>query len=216
MLNEKKVYDVLAKIESMNETWSTELTEEQDKQHSFGRIRTQNNILKLWSVGHQTGQLLKFLVIASQAKTILELGCSSGYSALWLSLGAAITGGYVHTTEIFDRKIALAKQHFKEAGVENCIHLHEGEITSTLKNWQSGLIDFVLMDADISNYVTYFDYLLPLLSPHAIIVVDNADTHETYLKDFYKAVLETKQFSIDKLSVDHGLYLIAKRMSKNG
>ena len=210
MLNEKTVYDVLKKIESMNEAWSTALTPEQAKQHSFGRIRTQNEIVKLWSVPHTTGQLLKFLVMASRAKTILELGCSAGYSTLWLALGAAVTGGHVHTTELFDKKIALATQHFQEAQAEDFITLHQGKITHTLRHWSHGALDFVFMDADIANYVTYLDYLLPLLSPHAIIVMDNADTHEDYLKPFYQKVVETKKFLIDKISIDHGLYLLAK------
>jgi len=46
-----------------------------------------------------TGEFLSVLVRAAAARRILEIGTSNGYSTLWLSEGAAATGGSVTTVE---------------------------------------------------------------------------------------------------------------------
>lgn len=211
MIIQPKVYSVLEKIESLNQNWHYELSEEQSQQHSFGRIRSlEHKEVKLWAVPRTVGQMLKCLILARNAKTILELGCSSGYSTLWLAMGAVTTQGHVYTTEIFDEKVQLAKKHFQKAELDQYITIYQQDIIKTLQKWQHNSIDFLFMDADIANYVYYFDYLLPLLSEHAIVAIDNAISHENYLRAFYEKIVESKKFIMEILPIGDGLCVLRK------
>src|SRR4026209_528522 len=44
-------------------------------------------------VAEEDGRFLRVLVAARGAKSILEIGAASGYSGIWLGLGARETGG---------------------------------------------------------------------------------------------------------------------------
>lgn len=204
----EKIKTVLTTIETMNKQWSLELDPEQANRHSYGRIRTQNNEVKLWAVPRTTGQLLKFFVTAIKAKIVLELGCSAGYSTLWLAMGAMITNGHIYTTEIFDEKVKLAKENFIASDLDKYITVYQQDIIETLTNWQHGKIDFLFMDADIPRYPEYLDKIIPILSQNGIIIIDNAVTHENYLSPFYEKIDKLGLFNREVLAIDHGLCLI--------
>src|SRR5262245_18220084 len=60
----------------------------------------------LLAVGRGTGTLLNLLAKSLKARSILELGTSYGYSAVWLAEAARETGGKVTTTELVPEKSA--------------------------------------------------------------------------------------------------------------
>ena len=49
---------------------------------------------RLRAISPEVGAFLRLLVEATAARTIVEVGTSSGYSSLWLALGARRTGGH--------------------------------------------------------------------------------------------------------------------------
>src|SRR5215831_1846116 len=51
------------------------------------------------AISEEDGRFLRVLVAARSAKSVLEIGGASGYSAIWLGLGARETGGRVVTIE---------------------------------------------------------------------------------------------------------------------
>ena len=52
----------------------------------------------------ESAQLISQLIRMQQAKSILEIGTSTGYSTLWLAEAAQATGGQVITVEIDAKK----------------------------------------------------------------------------------------------------------------
>jgi hypothetical protein len=72
---------------------------------------------RLRAITPDVGQLLLTLALAVDARRIVEVGTSSGYSTLWLALAAQRNGGRVTTFEIDPAKVALATSTFSEAGV---------------------------------------------------------------------------------------------------
>src|SRR6476659_5011748 len=63
----------------------------------------------LLSVGPATGQLINLLAKETNAKTILEVGSSYGYSTVWLAEAARHTGGKVISLEIHAEKQKQAR-----------------------------------------------------------------------------------------------------------
>ena len=54
---------------------------------------TTNNLLselektqkEFWNIARETGALLHYLIISTEAKSVLEIGTSNGYSGIWLT-----------------------------------------------------------------------------------------------------------------------------------
>ncbi len=115
------------------------------------------------------GRVLRQLVEASGAKCVVEVGTSSGYSTIWLALGARATGGRVITHEINPKMIALARANFKKAGVDDIITIVKGDAHETIKQLK-GPIGVVFLDAEKKGYVDYLAKLLPLVRPGGLIL----------------------------------------------
>ncbi len=150
-----------------------------------------NNIKKAqihvrsWHVPPATAKFLHTLVQDTQAKQILELGTSAGYSTLWLTHAAKQNSGHVDTIEYFEPKATVAQEHFIEANLAEYITLHNDTILNVLKSWEKD-IDFIFMDADRGNYDEYFYYLYPALKKGGMIVVDNAGNYRDRMVRFLK------------------------------
>jgi predicted O-methyltransferase YrrM len=124
------------------------------------------------SVPPEDGKALRLLTEAAGAKTVVEIGTSTGYSGLWLCLALQGTGGRLITFEIDPGRAAAARKNFQQAGVDAMVTVVEGDAhqkVATLK----GPIDVVFLDADKEGYVDYLRKLLPLVRPGGLLMAHN-------------------------------------------
>ena len=70
------------------------------------------------------GRVLRQLVEASGAKCVVEIGTSSGYSTIWLAMGARAAGGRVITHEIDPEMIKIAQANFKLDSANSLLQDH--------------------------------------------------------------------------------------------
>lgn len=127
---------------------------------------------RLRAVGPASGQLLNLLARGLVRPTILELGTSYGYSAIWLAEAARATGGRVITMELDDYKSAFAREMAEEAGLAAQIDFQVGDAVALIEALPAG-IDFVLVDLWKDLYVPCLEAFFPKLNTGAIIVADN-------------------------------------------
>jgi caffeoyl-CoA O-methyltransferase len=121
--------------------------------------------------GTVEGRLLEFLVFATGARRVLELGTYSGYSAI--SMAAALPeGGRIDTCEVDEQHAEVARRYIEEAGFSDRITIHLGPALGTLSRLE-GDLDLVFLDADKENYVNYYEAVLPRLSARGLIAADN-------------------------------------------
>ena len=117
------------------------------------------------------GRFLEFLVSATGARRVLELGTYSGYSAI--SMAAALPAeGRIDTCEVEEEHAAVARRYIAEAGLSDRITIHLGPALETIGRLEGGF-DFVFIDADKENYVNYYEAVLPRLTESALIAADN-------------------------------------------
>jgi len=121
------------------------------------------------NVTAREGRVLRQLTEAVGAKRVVEVGTSSGYSTIWLALGVRAAGGKVFTHEIDPEKIKLARENFKQAGVDDLITLIAGDAHETVKQHQEP-IDVIFLDAEKKGYIDYLKKLLPLVRPGGLIL----------------------------------------------
>lgn len=132
------------------------------------------------------GRLLRILAEATNAKNVVEIGTSNGYSALWLCLGLQTTGGKLFTHEINPETAALARENFKLAGVDHMVTVVEGDAHETVTRLK-GPIDILFIDADKPGYPDYLNKLLPLVRPGGLILADNV-SRPSPSPEFLKAI----------------------------
>lgn len=131
--------------------------------------------------GKIQGHFLSFISMMLQPRTILEIGTFTGYSALCLAKGLS-EGGVLHTIELREADAETAKKNFSQFNTNKQVTLYCGnalDIIPTLScDW-----DLVLIDADKTAYIDYYEMLVPRLSERGIIIADNVLFHGQVLED---------------------------------
>jgi caffeoyl-CoA O-methyltransferase len=133
------------------------------------------------SVPMQDGRALRLLAEAAGAKSVVEIGTSTGYSGLWFCLALQTTGGHLTTFEIDHGRATMARGHFKEAGVDNLVTIVEGDAHQNLAKLK-GAVDLAFIDADKDGYMDYLNKVLPLVRPGGLILAHNVDMVLDYVK----------------------------------
>lgn len=124
------------------------------------------------NVPEADGRILHDLIVKNKFKSALEIGTSTGHSAIWMGWALRKTGGKLLTLEIDEGRLQQAVLNFKEAGVAEQIearladaHVEVGKLT--------GPYDFVFIDADKDWYTNYARAIISLLTPTGCIVAHN-------------------------------------------
>lgn len=167
------------------------------------------------------GQVLSFISELMKPKNILEIGTFTGYSAICLSKGLQ-SSGELHTIENREIDALTAQSNFSIFKNKNQIHLHLGnalEIIPKLnKKW-----DLVFIDADKTNYINYYNLVLPRLKKNGLIIADNVLFHGQVFEKVITgknaiAINEFNEFVLNDiktqqiiLSIRDGLMFIKKK-----
>jgi predicted O-methyltransferase YrrM len=117
------------------------------------------------------GRFLELLVHGIQARRVLELGTYSGYSSLSMAAGLP-EGGRIDTCEVDETHAEVARRYIARSQHADRITVHLGPALETIERLE-GEFDFVFIDADKENYVSYYEAVLPRLSAHGLIAADN-------------------------------------------
>jgi caffeoyl-CoA O-methyltransferase len=124
------------------------------------------------NVPPQDGRLLRLLAETMNARNIVEIGTSTGYSGIWFGMALQKTGGKLTTFEIDAQRAATARANFKRAGMADIITLVEGDAHDKAKQLK-GPIDILFLDADKEGYIDYLSKLMPLIRPGGLIIGHN-------------------------------------------
>lgn len=140
---------------------------------------------RMLAITKETGELLNMILRLKNAKNILEIGTSTGYSTIWCAEAIYEQSGKIITIENNPEKIKRANENFQNAQISDIITIKEGnaiDILNELKRDKKNheFYDFVLIDADKENIIKYFDLILPMVSIGGVIVTDNMLHPEKY------------------------------------
>jgi predicted O-methyltransferase YrrM len=154
----------------------------------------------------EDGRLLRLLTETTNAKNVVEIGTSNGYSGLWFLMALQKTGGHLTTYEIDRDRADQALANFKRAGVEKDVTLVFGNAHEKLAELKlDGAIDIIFLDADKDGYIDYLEQLLPKLREGGLVVAHNMNTRQAHLP-FVEAItgnpkLETLFLHMDQAGV---------------
>jgi caffeoyl-CoA O-methyltransferase len=188
----------------------------------YERLRQETYATVKWpgmQVGPMEGRLLNLLARLTAAKLAVEVGTFTGYSALSIAEGLP-EGGRLITCDINPATNEIARRYFSDAPWGHKIEPRLGPALDTLKQIDSA-VDFAFIDADKTNYVNYWEALVPKLRPGGLIVADNVlwggkvlapsseDDHA--IVNFNKHVTADSRVEHVMLTVRDGMTLARKR-----
>jgi predicted O-methyltransferase YrrM len=180
---------------------------------AFGRAndaRVADRSQKMLNITPDTGEFLSILVRLQPAKRVLEIGTSNGYSTLWLADAVSGTDGIVETVERNPEKVRLARVNFERSGLSRFISLVEADAAEVLAAATDSTYDFVFLDSERTEYLSWRPHILRVLRPGGLVVCDNAISHKHELEEFTAAVRRTPSCSMCLVPVGKGELLILK------
>ncbi len=128
---------------------------------------------KFVALDRDKAELVYALARATGAREVVEAGTSFGVSTLYLAAAVHDNGGgRVITCDIEPAKVAVARDHFAQAGLDSVVETRVGDIRQTLTGL-SHTVDVLLLDiwAPITGDV------IALVGPHlrlgGVVVADN-------------------------------------------
>lgn len=108
------------------------------------------------------GQILHDIIVENGYTRALEIGTSTGHSAIWIAWALSKTGGKLITVEIDEDRYNEALQNFEEAGLSEYIDARLADAHELVPELE-GPFDFVFSDADKEWYTNYFKAVDPKL-----------------------------------------------------
>jgi predicted O-methyltransferase YrrM len=141
----------------------------------------------LLAVSEEDGRFLRVLVAARSAKSILEIGAASGYSGIWLGLGARESRGKVVAIEYDPKRAKEAKTNVQKAGLTDVVTVIEGDAFKEIPKLQ-GTFDLVFLDAWKPDYKRFFDMVYPRLEPGGVFLAHNVINKASEMEPFLKTI----------------------------
>jgi predicted O-methyltransferase YrrM len=127
-------------------------------------------------IAPEQGPLLALLIELIGAKNGIEIGTFTGYSSLWVASAMPADGNLI-CCDVSEEYTNLARKYWEKTGLAEKIDLRIGPAADTLQQlldggW-AGIVDYAFIDADKSNYDTYYESCLKLVRRGGLIAIDN-------------------------------------------
>jgi caffeoyl-CoA O-methyltransferase len=116
------------------------------------------------NVPEADGRALHDLILEKRYTRALEIGTSTGRSAIWMGWALSRTGGRLTTIEIDADRYRQAVRNFADAGLTEVITAKLGDAHALVPRLE-GPFDLVFIDADEDWFTRYAAAVVPKLAP---------------------------------------------------
>jgi len=165
---------------------------------------------RMLNITPDTGEFLNVLVRACNARRVLEIGTSNGYSTLWLADAARDIGGTVTTVEFSELKLALAATNFKRSGLADFVTQVHGDAGPFLASLSAESYDLIFLDSERSEYANWWPNIRRVLRRGGLLVVDNATSHPAEMAALVALVGADTDFRYCLVPVGNGEFLATR------
>jgi len=164
-----------------------------------------DRLLRLRNMTPDAARLIALLIRVRRATSVLEIGTSNGYSAIWFADAVRDTGGLLTTVEIDEDRVAVALRNLARAGVEEHVDVVHGDGADVLAKLPDSSVDLVVLDAERPAYVEYWTQLRRVLKPYGVVAVDYAVSHREQVVAFRDLLTEDPAFDVQLHELGDGV-----------
>ena len=177
-------------------------------------------------IAPEQGQFMGLLLELMQAKTVVEIGTFTGYSALVMAQ-ALPPDGKIICCDMSKEWTDIAQDYWRRAGLDQKIELRLAPALETLSELiverGASSIDAVFIDADKSQYDLYYENALKLVRVGGLIMIDNVlwggsviepdsqDADAVAISNLNRKLLQDDRVTLSALTIADGLTLLVKR-----
>jgi caffeoyl-CoA O-methyltransferase len=171
----------------------------------------------------EQGTFMTLLTRLIGARQAVEIGTFTGYSSLAIARGLPDDGRLL-CCDVSEEWTSIARDAWKQAGVEHKVELRLGPAADTLRALPSDpVFDLAFIDADKTSYPVYYAELLPRMRTGGVILVDNVfqdgrvveehpdSENVRVIKEFNAMVAADDRVDVVMLPIADGLTLAVKR-----
>jgi len=173
------------------------------------RVDGTERMKRLRQVPNEIGRLLAFFAASAPAGRYVEIGTSAGYSTMWLALACRELGRTITTFEVLPAKIELARETFRQAGIEDVVELIHGDAREYLPRFSD--VSFCFLDAEKEVYLDCYELLVPRMVKGGLLIADNAINHAETLAPFLERAAADPRVDSMVLAIDNGELIARKR-----
>jgi caffeoyl-CoA O-methyltransferase len=139
------------------------------------------------AVSEEDGRFLRLLVGATNARSVLEIGGASGYSAIWIGMGLRETGGKLTTIEYDPVRSRELAANIQKAGLSDVVRVVPGDAFKEIPKL-TGNFDLVFLDAWKPDYKKFFEMVFPRVNPGGLFLAHNVINKKNDMLDFLSAI----------------------------
>ncbi|HUO04483.1 MAG TPA: class I SAM-dependent methyltransferase [Candidatus Binataceae bacterium] len=179
--------------------------------------------ISMMQIAPEQGTFMGILIAATGARSAVEVGTFTGYSALCVAR-ALPADGRLLCCDVNEEWTNIARRYWERAGVTGKITLKLGPAAETLRALPtSHSFDFAFIDADKPNYGVYYEEILKRMRPSGLIVVDNVmwsgmvvddnakDENTLAIRDFNDRIAHDSRVEAVMLGIADGLTIVRKK-----
>ena len=178
------------------------------ERHDAGK----ENRLDRWRVlDPDAGRFVWFLAQAVQARVIVEVGTSRGVSTLWLADAARTTGGRVLSIDTDAEAQEHARRSVTTAGLAEQVDFRAGDGGAALADLADGAVDLLFLDAERTEYPSWWPHPVRVLRAGGVLVVDNALSHPAEIEPVRELLERDERLSVTTIPVGKGELVALRR-----
>ncbi|MGH7935313.1 MAG: O-methyltransferase [Candidatus Binataceae bacterium] len=158
-----ELYDYLVARGHNGDMTLRELAEETARLGPIGMMR----------IAPEQGTFMTMLARAIGTRNAIEIGTFTGYSSICIARGLPEDGRLL-CCDVSEQWTAIARRYWEKAGVDGKITLKLGSALETVSALPAAItFDFAFIDADKTNYRTYYEEVLKRVRSNGLILIDN-------------------------------------------
>ncbi len=171
-----------------------------------------------WNLDRNCANFLNLLIKLKNAKNVLEIGTSNGYSGLWILEALDSTKGTLTTIEFWEKRQRVARNNFNlcfpsakiEPKIGSALVVLE-DLAIEVANKKREKFDFVFIDASKKEYLDYFKLIDNMLEPQGFVVADNILSHKDRVQNYIDYLYNHKNYQSQILDIGQGMMFSIKK-----
>src|SRR4051812_45583210 len=126
-----------------------------------------------FQIAPEQGAFMQLLTRAVGARSAIEIGTFTGFSALCIARGLPDDGSLL-CLDRSEEWTAVARRYWERAGLADRIELRLGDALPLLRGLPAvETFDLAFVDADKTGYRAYVEELQPRMTPNGLVLLDN-------------------------------------------
>ena len=137
------------------------------------QLAERGDVPATFQIAPEQGAFMQLLAAALGARTAIEIGTFTGFSALCVARGLPADGSLL-CLDVSEEWTAVARRYWERAGLGDRIELRLGDAHESLRALPAvATFDLAFVDADKAGYADYVDQLYPRMRRNGVVLLDN-------------------------------------------